>query len=472
MKAVPAYPRILISCIALALPLISIISAPASLVVSPGNEQGTLPFTPDWTPAPGSLIAGLAPTATSGNFSLELAGRNVNSLTGGGTLTITELPGNNTSTNYLTCGNGGGAGSLLIYTLPSAVNGYNLTNITVYGGWKDNGRDQQAYTVSYATAVSPSVFTVLTSVNYNPSPPVNTGSATRVVMADSVGAVIISNVVAVKFDFTTPTSENSYCGYGAITVQGVVANPPTGPPQVSSPMESPAGAATGVLAGTVVTLSASATGAMPIGYHWRTDGGSGGGMTNIPGAIATNLVVNTAGYTFGTYRYDYLATNLLGTNRSPEAVIAILTLTDIGAAAPLPGPDDVSQLLNTSQNDDGINYYTDNGASYGRWCGQTFTTGSNPGGYLLKTLSWKSAGNGNSFGNAQLYDLYLYSVSADGSRATVIGSYQGYGSGTENDWLQWQGLNVPLVSHQTYAYAFGRDSSSGGWEHIGSQGGN
>jgi hypothetical protein len=47
----------------------------------------------------------------------------------------------------VTCGNGGGAGSSVIYSLTSTTNGYNLTNIVVYGGWADGGRDQQAYTV-------------------------------------------------------------------------------------------------------------------------------------------------------------------------------------------------------------------------------------------------------------------------------------------------------------------------------------
>ena len=440
--------------------------------MTPLNQQGSLPFTPSWTPAPASLIAGLSPSSASGNFSLDVTGRNVASLTSGGSLTISQLPGNNTSTNYLTCGNGGGAGSLLVYTLPTSPNGYNLTNITVYGGWKDSGRDQQAYTVYYSTAGNPASFILLGSVNYNPSVPSGTASATQVILSDSAGGVIASNVAVVKFDFSAPASENGYCGYAAITIQGNQASPPTGPPVANTPNVSPANASAGVTAGTVVTLSASATGTQPLGYQWQTDGGTGGALTNIPGATGGNLGVNTTGFSFGTYRYDYVAANSLGTNVSPAAAIAIVTMVDIGPSAPTVGPLDISQLLNASQNDDGINYYTDNGPSYGKWCGQTFTTGINPSGYLLKSLAWKSAGNGNSFGNSQPYDLYFYSVSSDGSRATVIAAYQGFGSGTENDWLQWQGLNVPLSPGQTYAYVFGHDASAGGWEHIGDQDGN
>lgn len=447
----------------------------AQLTVTTANQQGARPLTPTWVPATDSLIANEVPGTAEGNFSEEVSGRNVNSLTAGGSLTISQITGNDgttCSTNYVTCGNGYGAGSLIIYSLPTSANGYNVTNITVYGGWQDNGRDQQAYTVFYATAQAPSDFIQLTNVNYLPSVPSGIASATQVIIANATGGAIATNVVAVEFNFTSPGSENGYCGYAAITIQGTISSPLTGPPIANTPQESPANANVGVSPGTTVTLTASAAGSNPIGYQWQTDGGSGGGLTNIPGATASELAVSTTSLAAGTYLYDYIATNSLGTNTSPAAVIAIDSMTDIGANAPTPGAADISQLLNASQSDDGINYYTDNGASYGNWCGQTFTTGSNPNGYLLKSFTWKSAGNGNSFGTTQLYDLYFYSVSPDGSRATLIASYQGNGGGTENDWFEWKGLNVPLAPNQLYAYAFGRDASSSGWEHIGDQGGN
>ena len=447
----------------------------AQLTVTTANQQGARPLTPTWVPATDSLIANEAPGTADGNFSEEVSGRNVNSLTAGVSLTISQITGDDgttCSTNYVTCGNGSGAGSLIIYSLPTSANGYNVTNITVYGGWQDNGRDQQAYTVYYATAQAPSNFIQLTNVNYLPSVPSGIASATEIIIANATGGAIASNVVAVEFNFTSPSSENGYCGYAAITIQGTISSPPTGPPIVDAPQESPSNANVGVSPGTPVTLTASAGGSAPIGYQWRTDGGSGGALTNIPGATASALAVSTTSLAGGTYLYDYVATNSLGTNTSPAAVIAINSMTDIGPNAPTPGATDISQLLNTSQDDDGINYYTDNGASYGNWCGQTFTTGSNPNGYLLKSFTWKSAGNGNNFGTTQLYDLYLYSVSPDGSRAALIASYQGNGGGTENDWFEWQGLNVPLAPNQLYAYAFGRDASGSGWEHIGDQGGN
>lgn len=182
-----------------------------------------LAFTPTWTiNTNGSLIAGQLPSSTSGNFSLEASGRNVAALTAGanGTITVINGPfGITTSTNYLTCGNGGGAGASIIYTFSGSATGFNLTNITVYGGWGDAGRDQQAYTIYYSTISAPTIFTPLRTVSYNPSNPANVQSATRVTLVPASGA-LATNVAAVKFDFTSPASENGYCGYSQITLLG------------------------------------------------------------------------------------------------------------------------------------------------------------------------------------------------------------------------------------------------------------
>jgi hypothetical protein len=132
----------------------------------------------------------------------------------------------------VTGGNGNGAGSTLVYTLPASAHGYNLTNITVYSGWQDNGRDAQAYTVFYSTVADPQAFTALASVNYNPPVPGGIASANRVILSDPAGGVIAANVAAVKFDFTSPGSENGYVGYGAITIEGVAATNLIVPPIV------------------------------------------------------------------------------------------------------------------------------------------------------------------------------------------------------------------------------------------------
>ena len=218
------------------------IAVPPGVIITTTNQtgNGSGTFYPAWTVVTnGSLIAGQPPVTATGNFSEEAVGRNVNSLTAGGSLGLTQIQGTQattTSTNYVTCGNGNGAGSVVIYTLAGSTNGYDLTNITVYGGWKDDGRDQQAYTVYYSTVAAPANFISLASVDFNP--PIGGGiqDATRVTLTSSTG-VLATNVAAVKFDFTNPASENGYCGYAAITVFGSASVPPAAPVNLSATLQ-------------------------------------------------------------------------------------------------------------------------------------------------------------------------------------------------------------------------------------------
>jgi signal transduction histidine kinase len=200
---------------------------------------GMTSFTPTWSiTTNNNLIAGRLPSRASGNFSLEATGRQVGHLTDGkqGTLALitnglTRTFFLSSSTNYVTCGDGFGtdgsrAGFMILYSLPAATNGYDLTNITVYGGWANNGRDQQAYTVYYSTVAAPAMFVRLGSVVYNPANPANVQSATRVTLLPATGA-LAANVSAIRFDFTSPASKNGYCGYSQIILGGVVsASPP------------------------------------------------------------------------------------------------------------------------------------------------------------------------------------------------------------------------------------------------------
>jgi hypothetical protein len=250
-------------------------------------------------------------------------------------------------------------------------------------------------------------------------------------------------------------------------------------PVPATPVESPTTASLAALAGASVTFTAFAAGALPITYQWQTDGGTGT-LTNIPGATGTNLVVDTTGFLPGTYQYAFVAANGMGSAPSPSNIIVIGTvfMEDTGTTnAPTPGPNDIAQLVWTpgadgNYNPDGFNYYTDNGAGHGNWSGQTFTTLDNPSGYIMNSLSWKDDANGNSFSDFQLYDLYIYSLIDNGSNAVNIASYQGYGGGASFDWYKWIGLDVILKPNTVYAYTFGRDPSSTGWESIGSAKGN
>lgn len=113
------------------------------------------------------------------------------------------------------------AGNFVDYTLGNSTNGYNVTNISVYGGWSDSGRDGQAYTLSYST-VSDTNHIPLAVVNYLPSNPNGWYSMSRSTITSGNG-ILASNVSELYFDFTTPQSpggENGFEGYSEISVYG------------------------------------------------------------------------------------------------------------------------------------------------------------------------------------------------------------------------------------------------------------
>jgi alpha-L-rhamnosidase len=270
-----------------------------SVIITTTNEtgSGSGTFYPDWTfVTNGSLIAGELPSSAVGNFSEEASGRNVNSLTAGGSLGLTQIVGGpgdpvTTSTNYVTCGNGGGAGSSVTYTLPNSALGFDLTNVTVYGGWADNGRDQQAYTVYYSTAAAPANFTSLAVVNFNPTIPNSIQDATRVTLTSTVG-VLASNVAAVKFDFTSPGSENGYCGYAGIAVFGTPSVAPAVPAVLTGTMVTPTSFVMGVaslIAGRNYELQSTTNLASAV---WNVETNFVAGLTM---TAITNSITNSGG---------------------------------------------------------------------------------------------------------------------------------------------------------------------------------
>jgi hypothetical protein len=272
-------------------------------------------LTPTWTLAPGNIIYGQAPSSTNGNFSMEVPGRNVNALTGSGSMAITLIAGtsgNTSSTNYVTCGNSSGAGSQATYTLSNlSAGGYTLTNIVVYGGWADAGRDQQAYTVYYSKVSAPATFNYLGTVNYNPANAASVPSATRATLTPASG-VLATNVAAVKFDFTSPASENGYCGYAKIQLFGVPVSP------VVATNTLPVTAADVV--GSQVTFTAAFASANPLTYQWQRI--SAGTTNNIPGATNTTLTLANLQLT-NTASYRLQASNAYGIAASAPGSLVV-----------------------------------------------------------------------------------------------------------------------------------------------------
>jgi hypothetical protein len=298
---------------------VSSVPAPVNNIVTTYAAQTGFgygfPFTPTWTLAPSSAIQGQTATGASGDYSLESqwGTRNVNALTAGDSLTV-NTGGNplTTSTNYITCGNGSGAGSALIYSFTnSSPFGFNITNITVYGGWRDAGRDQQAYTIYYSTVASPSSYVLLGSVNYNPANAAGAHSATRAMLA-RVSGFLVTNAAALKFDFTSPASENSWCGYTEITVSGVSVSPTI----VADTM--PVTAADVV--GSQVVFTAGVNGSSPLTCQWQKI--SGGATNSISDATNVSLTLNNLQLSdAGSYRL--LVTNAYGVAHSTARTLTV-----------------------------------------------------------------------------------------------------------------------------------------------------
>jgi hypothetical protein len=142
---------------------------------------------------------------------------------------------------------------------------------------------------------------------------------------------------------------------------------------------------------------------------------------------------------------------------------AAVTLTDIGTAAPTPGPYDISQLstAGNTKYPNGLNYYTDNNPPPG----QTFTTTSTSTNLVSVAIRTGGLDSGGGYGTPATtpkYYLRIYSVS--GSTATLITNYVAANPGfTDGDWLKWNNLSLPLNPGATYAYSFGIKPSGGGW---------
>ncbi|MDB6109782.1 MAG: Immunoglobulin subtype, partial [Pedosphaera sp.] len=290
----------------------------AEFAAQTGLGNGTT-FIPTWTVTTNSsLIAGQSPSSVGlGNFSLEADGRIVESLTAGGDGAISLVPaltpGNfTTSTNYLSCGTAPG-GLSITYTLPASPNGYDLTNIVVYGGWADAGRNEQKYNVYYSTVAAPTSFNTMTTVDYNPSDPANAQSATRVTLVPS-GTALAQNVYAIQFDFNLQGSppKNGWEGYSQI----IVAGKPSAPKPILVQDITPLNASDVV--GSQIILTAGFSGAT--GYQWQKDG------VNIPGATAATLTLSNLQLadtaTNGGYRV--VASNASGSASSRACALTVV----------------------------------------------------------------------------------------------------------------------------------------------------
>ena len=78
-----------------------------------------------------------------------------------------------------------------------------------------------------------------------------------------------------------------------------------------------------VYAGSPVTATAAVSGTGPFTYQWQTDGGSGGALTNIPGATASTLAIDTTGMDGLNVVYDLVVANGSGATTSEASVLTV-----------------------------------------------------------------------------------------------------------------------------------------------------
>ncbi len=97
--------------------------------------------------------------------------------------------------------------------LAASPDGYDLSAIETFSGWRDGGRDRQNYTVRYSTVSNPGVFIDLVNVAENPNPP----PSGLVTILPSAG-MLATGVAQVQFVFTN--QENGFAGYRELDVHG------------------------------------------------------------------------------------------------------------------------------------------------------------------------------------------------------------------------------------------------------------
>ncbi|HEY4414892.1 MAG TPA: chitobiase/beta-hexosaminidase C-terminal domain-containing protein [Verrucomicrobiae bacterium] len=238
----------------------------------------------------------------------------------------------------------------------------------------------------------------------------------------------IDNVVPIGGIITL--ASEAYSGSWRSPLDGIeiiaMSNSPLASPPLISPASNP------VYAGTLVTLSETASGQFPLYYQWQTDGGTGGTRTNIPGALATNLVINTSSWMPGTYRYDIIVSNSVGVSTSSVAALNLSLAGNSGISVQFVGngtgltPDQVAgvypqanwNLDNQDSGGNATNLNDNTGAATTAGVTVMFTAGhyasgddtSSPDGILMSGGFWSGGGytatvNGVSYAD---YDVYVY----------------------------------------------------------------
>lgn len=107
-------------------------------------------------------------------------------------------------------------GNFVVFSLDLSVNfnGYSLTSFDTYCAWPDSGRDNQNFTIQYATVAAPTTFITLATVSNQTGAPI---ISTHTNITDSTGT-LASGVGFIRFNFAG--QENGYVGLREFIVMG------------------------------------------------------------------------------------------------------------------------------------------------------------------------------------------------------------------------------------------------------------
>ena len=192
----------------------AIVQVNPTAVTGPG--PGYSPFTVSNTDL---LQTGAVTGVTSsGNFNQEGAG-GIPILNNG----LFVINGGNPSDNSQLATTENNAFLQVAFNLSTAPQGYNFGEIDTYGGWNDNGRDAQRFTLSYSKVSAPGTFLPIGTIDFDPVAGSNP-SAVKVQFIDSVGAPIATNAAFLRMDFAGG-QENGYAGLGEVDVFAAVPEP-------------------------------------------------------------------------------------------------------------------------------------------------------------------------------------------------------------------------------------------------------
>jgi hypothetical protein len=209
-------------------------------------------------------------------------------------------------------------------------------------------------------------------------------------------------------------------------------------------------------------------------YQWQTDGGSGGALTNIPGATSATYLATSSTNLLGNIQYDVVVTD----STAQQITSSILTLDVLEVLSgtfaditnpPVVGGYDTYQLVTAPYQGAGqLNYYDDATVAQGGAAGETFLTGTNGQGYSFVSLAYCTGVNPPYEGypgplTPQAYDLHIYQITGGGANAVLLASVTNLNasySSTNYDWVQWTFPAFNLLPNTTYAYTILKDPSN------------